>query len=86
VLFGRPPKLTLRQRREGIARRDAGEMLMAIGRSYAVNHHESAARDRVLFVLLSLFRVKIDPGVATFCGAIIGFVVVAWQTNQVFKI
>jgi hypothetical protein len=38
VLFGRPPKLTPHQRREAIARRDAGETLMNIARSYNVSH------------------------------------------------
>jgi hypothetical protein len=38
VLFGRPHKLTPLQRREAIARRDAGETLMDIGRSYGVSH------------------------------------------------
>jgi hypothetical protein len=34
VLFGRPPH----QRREAIARRDAGETLTDIARSYNVSH------------------------------------------------
>jgi IS30 family transposase len=39
VLFGRPPKLTPRQRREAIARGDAGEeTLMDIARRYNVSH------------------------------------------------
>jgi hypothetical protein len=38
VLFGRPRKLTPHQRREAIARRDAGETLMDIARSYNVSH------------------------------------------------
>jgi DNA invertase Pin-like site-specific DNA recombinase len=39
VLFGRPPKLTPHQRREAIARRDAGfETLTDIARSCNVNH------------------------------------------------
>jgi DNA invertase Pin-like site-specific DNA recombinase len=38
VLFGRPPKLTPHQRREAIARRDAGETLTDIGRSFNVSH------------------------------------------------
>jgi DNA invertase Pin-like site-specific DNA recombinase len=38
VLFGRPPKLTPHQRREAIARRDAGETLTDIARSYNVSH------------------------------------------------
>jgi DNA invertase Pin-like site-specific DNA recombinase len=38
VLFGRPPKLTLHQRREAIARRDAGETLTDIARTYNVSH------------------------------------------------
>jgi hypothetical protein len=39
VLFGRPTKLTPHQRREAIARRDAGdETLTDIARSYNVSH------------------------------------------------
>jgi hypothetical protein len=39
VLFGRARKLTPHQRREAIARRDAGaEMLTDIARSYNVSH------------------------------------------------
>jgi IS30 family transposase len=39
VLFGRPPKLTPHQRREAIARRDAGdETLTDIARSDNVSH------------------------------------------------
>jgi hypothetical protein len=39
VRFGRPPTLSAHQRREAIARRDAGvETLVDIGRSYAVSH------------------------------------------------
>jgi DNA invertase Pin-like site-specific DNA recombinase len=39
VHMGRPSKLTPHQRREAIARRDAGnETLVDIGRSYAVSH------------------------------------------------
>jgi hypothetical protein len=38
VLFGRPPKLTPHQRRKAITRRDAGETLMDIARSYNVSH------------------------------------------------
>jgi DNA invertase Pin-like site-specific DNA recombinase len=38
ALFGRAPKLTPHQRREAIARRDAGETLMDIARSYNVSH------------------------------------------------
>jgi hypothetical protein len=37
-MFGRKPKLTPHQRSEAIARRDAGESLMDIGRSYNVSH------------------------------------------------
>jgi IS30 family transposase len=36
--FGRKLKLTLHQRREAIARREAGEALVEIGRSYNVSH------------------------------------------------
>jgi antirestriction protein ArdC len=38
VHMGRPPKLTPHQRREAIARRQAGETLTDIARSYAVSH------------------------------------------------
>ena len=39
VRFGRKPKLTPHQRREAIARREAGEeTLMDIARSYNVSH------------------------------------------------
>jgi IS30 family transposase len=36
--FGRKLKLTLHQRREAIARREAGEALVEISRSYNVSH------------------------------------------------
>lgn len=38
VVFGRKPKLTHHQRLEAIARRNAGEALVDIGRSYNVSH------------------------------------------------
>jgi DNA invertase Pin-like site-specific DNA recombinase len=38
VVMGRKPKLTGHQRREAIARREAGEVLTDIARSYAVSH------------------------------------------------
>jgi DNA invertase Pin-like site-specific DNA recombinase len=38
VVMGRKPKLTPHQRREAIARRDAGEALVEIARSYNVSH------------------------------------------------
>jgi DNA invertase Pin-like site-specific DNA recombinase len=38
VVMGRKPKLTHHQRLEAIARRDAGETLTDIGRSYNVSH------------------------------------------------
>jgi DNA invertase Pin-like site-specific DNA recombinase len=38
VIMGRRPKLTVHQRREAIARREAGEVLTDIARSYAVSH------------------------------------------------
>lgn len=38
VVMGRRPKLTGHQRREAIARRDAGEVLTDIARSYNVSH------------------------------------------------
>jgi DNA invertase Pin-like site-specific DNA recombinase len=38
VVFGRKPKLTAHQRREAIARREAGETLTSIARSFNVSH------------------------------------------------
>jgi DNA invertase Pin-like site-specific DNA recombinase len=38
VVMGRKPKLTPHQRQEAIARREAGESLVDIGRSYNVSH------------------------------------------------
>src|SRR5690349_15219650 len=38
VRFGRKPSLTQHQRQEAIARREAGEPLVEIGRSYNVSH------------------------------------------------
>ena len=38
VHMGRPPKLTTHQRREAIARRDAGEALTDIARTFGVSH------------------------------------------------
>jgi DNA invertase Pin-like site-specific DNA recombinase len=38
VVMGRRPKLTLHQRAEALARRDAGETLVDIARSYDVSH------------------------------------------------
>src|SRR3954469_235567 len=38
VILGRKPKLTNHQRREAIARREAGEVLTDIARSYNVSH------------------------------------------------
>jgi DNA invertase Pin-like site-specific DNA recombinase len=38
VVMGRKPKLTAHQRREAMSRRDAGEALADIGRSYNVSH------------------------------------------------
>jgi DNA invertase Pin-like site-specific DNA recombinase len=38
IRFGRKPKLTPHQVREALARREAGESLMEIGRSYNVSH------------------------------------------------
>jgi len=35
--MGRPPKLTPEQKREALVRREAGEALAEIGRSYNVN-------------------------------------------------
>jgi DNA invertase Pin-like site-specific DNA recombinase len=38
VRFGRKLKLTLHQRQEAMTRREAGEALVEIGRSYNVSH------------------------------------------------
>jgi DNA invertase Pin-like site-specific DNA recombinase len=38
VVMGRKPKLTHHQRQQAVARRDAGEFLVDIGRSYNVSH------------------------------------------------
>ena len=38
VIMGRRPKLTVHQRREAMARRDAGEVLTDIARTYNVSH------------------------------------------------
>jgi DNA invertase Pin-like site-specific DNA recombinase len=38
VKFGRKPVLTPHQRQEALARREAGEALVEIGRSYNVSH------------------------------------------------
>jgi DNA invertase Pin-like site-specific DNA recombinase len=38
VKFGRKPKLTAHQRREALKRRESGETLVAIGKSYNVSH------------------------------------------------
>jgi DNA invertase Pin-like site-specific DNA recombinase len=38
VVMGRRPKLTVHQRREAIARREAGEVLTDIARTYNVSH------------------------------------------------
>ena len=38
VRFGRKPKLTYHQRQEAIARRNAGETVQSIARSYNVHH------------------------------------------------
>jgi DNA invertase Pin-like site-specific DNA recombinase len=38
VILGRKPKLTVHQKREAIARREAGEVLTDIARSYNVSH------------------------------------------------
>src|SRR3984957_6971037 len=42
VIMGRRPKLTGHQRREAIARREAGEVLTDIARSYNVSHSTSS--------------------------------------------
>lgn len=45
VRMGRKPKLTLHQRREALQRREGGEPLVEIARSYAV-HHSTISRLR----------------------------------------
>lgn len=40
VVFGRKPKLTHHQRQEALARRNAGETVAAIARSYNVHHSQ----------------------------------------------
>lgn len=45
VRMGRKPKLTAHQRREALARREGGEPLVDIARSYAV-HHSTISRLR----------------------------------------
>src|ERR1700733_530000 len=37
------------------------------------------------FLLIFASGYKLDPGLATFTGAIIGLTVVGWQTNKGFK-
>jgi hypothetical protein len=44
VLLGCPRKLKLHQRRKAIPRRDAGETLMDIARSYNVSHYPTISR------------------------------------------
>ena len=43
VRMGRRPKLTHHQRQEALARREAGETIVDIARSYAV-HHSTISR------------------------------------------
>jgi hypothetical protein len=38
VKLGRDPKLTPRQKREAVARREAGETLMGVARTFNVSH------------------------------------------------
>ena len=45
VRMGRKPKLTAHQRREALSRREVGEPLVEIARSYAV-HHSTISRLR----------------------------------------
>ncbi|MGE5159040.1 MAG: helix-turn-helix domain-containing protein [Gemmatimonas sp.] len=52
VRFGRKPKLTRHQRLEALARREAGEPLRDIGRSYNVSH----------ITILRLRRDEAAPG------------------------
>lgn len=40
VVFGRKPKLTHHQRQEALARRNAGETIVSIARSYNVHHSQ----------------------------------------------
>ena len=64
VHFGRKPKLTPHQRREALARRDAGESLAEIARSYGV-HHSTISR------LQPYAARKINPSLS--------LVAVAWR-------
>jgi hypothetical protein len=44
VCMGRKPKLTIHQRQKALLRRDAGESLTAIARSYNVSHSTISRR------------------------------------------
>jgi IS30 family transposase len=46
VVFGRKPKLTPHQRREAMARREAGETLVDIARTFGVHHSTISRLDR----------------------------------------
>ena len=46
AVFGRKPKLTRHQRQEALARREAGETLVNIARSYNVHHSMISRLDR----------------------------------------
>src|ERR1700688_4903820 len=55
VILGRKPKLTGHQRREAIARREAGEVLTDIARSYNVSHSTASLGE-----LSGFFRASSD--------------------------
>jgi Helix-turn-helix domain of resolvase len=60
VKFGRKPKLTQHQIAEAIKRREAGEALTEIGRSYNVSHSTFEA----VIVSLSGYCNQLDTGLA----------------------
>ena len=59
VILGRKPKLTSHQKREAIARREAGEVLTDIARSYNVSHSTITRRSKMSHVLR---RSQASPG------------------------
>jgi len=64
VVMGRKPKLTGHQRREAIARREAGEVLTDIARSYAVSHSTSSAA----LAPIELFDLEAQPPASASMG------------------
>jgi hypothetical protein len=63
--MGRPPKLTLHQRREAIARRNAGEALTDIARYLRRVAHDDRPADRraVDLIVLILARVALQAAI-----------------------